>query len=56
MRLGIVSVGNIRSMIHEVLNKNVEREFFIFNRSNDKIRKYEGLENVKVCSSVREGL
>lgn len=54
MRIGIVGVGNIGSMILEVLNKDGEYEFLIFNRSVDKIRKYEGLENVKICSSISE--
>lgn len=54
MKIGIIGVGNIGSMILEVLDKNDEHEFYIFNRSVDKIRKYEGYDNVKVCTSVKE--
>ncbi|MEN3041985.1 MAG: pyrroline-5-carboxylate reductase [Fervidobacterium sp.] len=54
MRIGIIGVGNIGSMILEVLDKDDEYEFYIYNRSVDKIRKYEGYDNVKVCSSVKE--
>uniref|UniRef100_A0A7V4KCC4 Pyrroline-5-carboxylate reductase n=1 Tax=Fervidobacterium pennivorans TaxID=93466 RepID=A0A7V4KCC4_FERPE len=54
MKLGIVGVGNIGSMILEVLNEKAEHEFYIYNRSIEKVRKYEVFENIKICSGVSE--
>ncbi|MGQ9856600.1 MAG: pyrroline-5-carboxylate reductase [Fervidobacterium sp.] len=54
MRVGIIGVGNIGSMILEVLNDKSEHEFYIYNRSVEKVRKYEVFENVKICGNVKE--
>lgn len=54
MRVGIIGVGNIGSMILEVLNEKAEHDFYIYNRSVEKVRKYEIFENVKICSNVKE--
>jgi len=54
MKVGIIGVGNIGSMILEVLNKKAEYDFYIYNRSVEKVRKYEVFENVKICSSAME--
>lgn len=56
-KIGIIGVGNIGSMILEVLNnsENSNGYFFnIFNRSIDKIRKYESSENIRICSGVQD--
>ncbi|SDH69781.1 pyrroline-5-carboxylate reductase [Fervidobacterium changbaicum] len=54
MKVGIVGVGNIGSMILEVLNSKSEHEFFIYNRSPEKVRKYEAFENIKICANIQE--
>ncbi|HCL98857.1 MAG TPA: hypothetical protein DHW87_03720, partial [Fervidobacterium sp.] len=56
-KIGIIGVGNVGSMILEVLSNSEHSGgylFNIFNRSIDKIRKYESSENIKICSGVQD--
>jgi len=56
-KIGIIGVGNVGSMILEVLSNSEHSGgylFNIFNRSIDKIRKYESSENIKICGGVQD--
>ncbi|ODN30639.1 pyrroline-5-carboxylate reductase [Fervidobacterium thailandense] len=57
VRLGVIGVGNIGSMILDVLLNTPENSrylFFIYNRSPEKMNKYSKLENVRICRSAME--
>lgn len=53
MNIGIIGVGNIGSMILEALyNKN--HKFNIINRTRTKLKKYEKIENIRICKSIKD--
>lgn len=53
MNIGIIGVGNIGSMLLETL-QNEEHTFHIINRTRSKLKKYEKIENIKICKSIKD--
>nr|WP_165974120.1 pyrroline-5-carboxylate reductase dimerization domain-containing protein [Marinitoga lauensis] len=53
MEIGIIGVGNIGSMLLETLY-NENYTFNIINRTRSKLKKYEKIESIKICKSIKD--
>lgn len=53
MNIGIIGIGNIGSMLLETLQSK-ENSFYIINRTREKIKKYEKIENITICKTIKE--
>ncbi|KAF2957017.1 pyrroline-5-carboxylate reductase [Marinitoga sp. 38H-ov] len=53
MKLGIIGIGNIGSMLLEIL-QNEEHDFYIIDKNREKIKKYEKKCRVKIGENIED--